>query len=181
MRTAAVDKDEVRRELRRLIDEAPKIAPSITRCDGRNYGAVTDDGFDPQKAQRWEVEATSTLQYLACTRIQAFALLNGQYYEKRAQAPQNHSRSIFIHQAVQCLTTAIELLDSAVVEVVLPQETVARADLDAPQKVTIPWLLKHVPVTLWLTAIGLLAASFLLGIRAAESRVVQSILGLFGR
>ncbi len=178
-----MNKATARRELQRLIDKAPKIAPSITRCKWQNYGEVTDEGFEPQKAQRWEVEATSLLQGLASSGGQPFALLNGQYHERKAKAANYHGRSIFIHEAVQCLTTAVELLDSAVANIVIPERqhyVAAAAELETPQHVTIPWLLKHVSVSLWFTAAGLLVAAFLLGVKVAGFPLLQSIFGILG-
>jgi hypothetical protein len=175
-----MNKVDARRELQRLIDEAPTIAPSIVHLKGQSYGDVTDEGFNPQKAQRWEVEATSLLQGLASLGSQPFALLNGHYHEEKARSANYHSRSIFIHKAVQCLTTAVELLESAASEIVLPhaqQFATVEGEPTVPQHVTILWLLKHVPITLWLTAIGVLLAVFLFGIEVAGLQFVQEILG----
>ena len=173
-------KAQARNELQRLIDEASTIAPSIACIEGQSYGKVTDENFNAQKAQRWELEATSLLQGLASSGGQPFALLNGQYHEEKACAVSYHSKSIFIHKAMQCLITAVELLDSATSEIVLPcpqQLAEAKRELDIPQQVTIPWLLKHVPVSLWLTAGGFLVAAFLGGIKVAGLPFVQGILG----
>jgi hypothetical protein len=106
---------------------------------------VTDENLNVQKAQRWELEVTTLLQGLASSGGQLFALLNGQYYEAMAQSAKYHSKSIFIHKVVQFLTTVIELLDSATSETVLPhaQHLVAsQSKIEAPQHITIPWLLK---------------------------------------
>lgn len=173
-------KAQARNELKRLIDEASTIAPSIARVEGQSYRKVTDENLDAQKAQRWEVEATSLLQGLASSGGQSFALLNGQYHEEKARAVSYHSKSIFIHKTVQCLSTAVELLDSATSEIVLPsaqQLTNLQWELDVPQRVTIPWLLKHVPVSLWLTAGGLLITALFLGIKIASLPFVREILG----
>lgn len=173
-------KAEVRRELQRLIDEAPAIAPAIVRFKGQSYGEVTDEDLDTQKAQRWELEARSLLQGLASSGGQPFALLNGQYHEEKARSSQYHSKSIFIHKAVQCLTTAIELLDAAASEIVLPHAqhlAAAKAEVESPQRITIPWLLKHVPVSLWLSACGILLVVFLAGAKVAGLPLMQQILG----
>lgn len=71
-------KAEARRKLQRLIGEAPAIAPAIARFKGQSYGEVTDENLNAQKAQRWELEATSLLQGLASSGGQPFALLNRQ-------------------------------------------------------------------------------------------------------
>lgn len=46
-----------------------------------------------------------------------------------------------------------------------------------PEKITILWLIKHVPITLWLTAAGLLIAVFLAGIKASKSTLIKEIFG----
>jgi hypothetical protein len=52
------------------------------------------------------------------------------------------------------------------------------AELEPPKVVTIPWLLKHVPAMLWITAGGLLVAAFVAGIRVGQVPVVQEIFGV---
>ena len=178
----SVNKETARQELQRLIGEASAIAPSITRYKSQNYGEVTDEGFEPQRAQRWDLEATSLLQGLASTGSQPFALLNGQYHDKKAKAESFHSRSIFIHQGVQCLTTAVELLDSAESDIVIPEQAhyaVAATELETPQHVTISWLFKHVPVSLWFAAVALAVSIFLAGVFAGQTRLYQHVIDLF--
>lgn len=55
-------------------------------------------------------------------------------------------------------------------------------ELEPPSKVTIPWLFRHVPVPLWLSAVsiigGALIAAFLLGIRASQWEFIKQIFGL---
>ena len=179
-------KPAIKQELQRLIAEADKVAPSIARFDGRNYGNVTDEGYDAQRAQRWELEVSSVIQQLAATQVPAFALLNGQYYEQRAKDKQNHSKSIFIAQAKQFLTTALELMDSPPGDA-LPSDIpihggpverqMVRAKLDVPEKVTISWLVRNVPATLWATGGGIIVAVFMAGIKAAQLPFVQEIVG----
>lgn len=57
------------------------------------------------------------------------------------------------------------------------EETVANEELVVPEKVTLVWLVRHVPVTLWLLAGGLLFAAFTLGIKASTWNFVKEILG----
>lgn len=176
----------IKQELRRLIAEADEVAPSIVRFDGRSCGNITDEGYDAQRAQRWELQVSSVIQQLAATQVPAFALLNGQYYEQRAKDKQNHSRSIFVGQAKQSLITALELMDSPpghalpndipihgtpVPKVMAPREP------DAPEKVTISWLARHVPVKLWAAGAGIILGIFVAGIKAAQYRFVQEIVG----
>jgi len=55
---------------------------------------------------------------------------------------------------------------------ILPRE------LLPPEKVTIPWLLKHVPVRLWLAVLGLLFAAFLIGVNSTRISIVREIFHL---
>lgn len=46
-------------------------------------------------------------------------------------------------------------------------------ELEVPDKVTVRWLINHVPVSLWLMIAGMLAASFMLGVGSAKLSIVQ--------
>jgi len=48
------------------------------------------------------------------------------------------------------------------------------------EKITIYWLFKHVPIKLWLAAIGLLIAIFIAGIEASELTLIKELKELFG-
>ncbi len=48
-------------------------------------------------------------------------------------------------------------------------------ELLLPEKVTIPWLLKYVPVRLWLSVLGLLLAAFLAGVASSRISIVKEI------
>jgi uncharacterized protein YlbG (UPF0298 family) len=50
--------------------------------------------------------------------------------------------------------------------------------LPPPEKVTIPWLFKHVPVRLWIAALGLLIAAFLAGVSSTRLTLVKEIFHL---
>lgn len=50
--------------------------------------------------------------------------------------------------------------------------------LSSPAKVTIPWLLKHVPATLWLTFLSLILASYSLGIKTSNIELIREFYGL---
>lgn len=50
--------------------------------------------------------------------------------------------------------------------------------LEPPEKVTIPWLLKHVPVMLWITFFGLLVAAYSFGVKTSDIPLVRDIYGL---
>ena len=56
-------------------------------------------------------------------------------------------------------------------------ESVVNKELAAPEKVTLIWLVHHVPVRLWLAAGGVLIAAFALGIKASTWSFVKEILG----
>ena len=58
------------------------------------------------------------------------------------------------------------------------KEAVFYKELAAPEKVTLIWLLRHVPVKLWLLAGGVLFATFTLGIKASTWSFVKEILSL---
>jgi len=58
------------------------------------------------------------------------------------------------------------------------REAVVYKDLAAPEKVTLTWLVRHVPVTLWLLAGGVLLGAFSLGIKASTWSFVKEILSL---
>jgi len=47
-----------------------------------------------------------------------------------------------------------------------------------PEKVTIIWLIKHVPARLWAASIGIIIASFIAGIQSSQLTTVQEIFKL---
>ena len=49
---------------------------------------------------------------------------------------------------------------------------------ELPEKVTLIWLVRHVPVSFWITAAGLLVAAFVAGIQASRISLVKEIFGL---
>lgn len=51
-------------------------------------------------------------------------------------------------------------------------------ELLPPVKVTIPWLLKHVPVRFWLAVLGLLLTAFLVGVNSTRINTVREIFHL---
>ena len=60
------------------------------------------------------------------------------------------------------------------------QEPVIHKELSIPERVTLAWLFKHVPVHLWAAALGVIAAVFVLGIKAAHWPFVKEVLSQFG-
>lgn len=58
------------------------------------------------------------------------------------------------------------------------KEAVVYKELTAPDKVTLIWLVHHVPVKLWLLAGGVIFAAFTFGIKASMWSFVKEILSL---
>lgn len=56
--------------------------------------------------------------------------------------------------------------------------SILQHELLLPEKVTIPWLIKHVPVSLWLTILGLLLTVFFIGINSTRISIVKEIFHL---
>ncbi len=50
--------------------------------------------------------------------------------------------------------------------------------LAPPEKVTIPWLLMHVPVMLWIAFFGLLLASYSFGVKTSHIPLIRDLYGL---
>jgi len=53
-----------------------------------------------------------------------------------------------------------------------------KPELVSPEKVTIPWLLRHVPISLWLAAAGLLIGAFVAGVKASSLTIIREVFGL---
>ena len=47
-----------------------------------------------------------------------------------------------------------------------------------PEKITIIWLLKHVPAGMWAASLGILIAAFIAGVQSNQLTVVQEMFGL---
>lgn len=108
-----MDRAKLKRELERLVDEAPRIAPSITRFKEQgNYGNVTDEGLDRQNFVRWEVEAASILEELATSGASVFKNLHDEYVKRKEASKKFHSHSILAHQLQELLVSAVQLMDS---------------------------------------------------------------------
>jgi len=59
-----------------------------------------------------------------------------------------------------------------------PQAPAPAAALEAPQRVTLKWLIEHVPVSYWAYLAGVVIAAFTLGISAAKLSIVQEWFGI---
>jgi hypothetical protein len=190
----AVSKDLIRR----LLSEAPKIAPSIARNErDKPCAFVTDERLDRQSVQRWELETTAVLRMLSQRFGSVFDDLFHRYMEESAS--QNQDDSLKVLWAKQSLTTALELLDSQVVQIAVGAEMRAGASvhpvmpgeaptstpkveslLEWPEKVTIRWLLRHVPVGVWAWGGVLLLAAFGLGVRMSDVPAFRALLKTLG-
>jgi hypothetical protein len=60
--------------------------------------------------------------------------------------------------------------------VVVPPSTIR--PLALPEKVTIKWLIDHVPAGIWTTLGGVIVTAFLLGIQSTRSETVRDLAGL---
>jgi hypothetical protein len=179
-----MDSVQIKRELERLILEAAQIAPSIANLgQNPNYGNVTDEKLDRVASVTWELEADSVINTLAASGHTAFKNLRSRYFTLKGET--FHSRSIFVHQAAELLATALKLLDSPVTQLVEPtavKDYPQAKELEPPEKITFPWLLKHVSVRTWWAGVAiagsLLIGGFVVGIKASEMSFVRGIFGL---
>lgn len=126
-----MDNEKIKSELKRLIDEATAIAPSIARFeDDRSYGKVTDEGLDVSKVMRWELESKALLQELSASKSPIFVDLLGEYLQMKEKSKGYHSKSILVHRVQQILISALQLLDSPLVTVPRPEPLSTQATLD---------------------------------------------------
>jgi len=105
--------NKVRQTLKRLIDEAAIVAPSIRHFDvDRDYGRVTDEDLDTAGQIRFEVEADATLSTLVQTGDARYQALSQRYQDKKREALEFHSKSIWVRETQQFLKAAFEILDT---------------------------------------------------------------------
>ena len=104
---------EYKETLKRLINEASAVAPSISRVRQGNgmYGTVTDENLDSDAMVTWEIEARAILTQL-CQHSEFFKDIFEDYTKKKEASRRYHSRSILVHQIQQLLAGALALLDS---------------------------------------------------------------------
>jgi hypothetical protein len=125
-----MDKEKIKSELSRLIDQAPFIAPSIARfSDDRNYGKVMDENLD-LNVMRWELESKALLQQLSALKAPVFVGLYEEYAQKKEEAKRSHSKSILVHQVWQMLINARQLIDSPLLAATTPERLNTQAALD---------------------------------------------------
>jgi hypothetical protein len=120
-----VDKDNVTMLIKRLIDEASVVAPSISRYDRQhhNYGKVTDEDLDHESLVSWEVEAKVILNHLSTANPSIFLDLFNGYSEYKKASKKWHSNSILVHRIRKLLIGARTLLDSPLAETTVPLKT----------------------------------------------------------
>jgi hypothetical protein len=113
--------DEFKKTLKRLIDEAVVIAPSIARVGQGTgmYGTVTDENFDSDAMVTWEIEARAILTQLA-QMSPLFAELCTDYAKKKEASRRYHSRSILVHKIQQLLAGALVLFNSPLLKSATP-------------------------------------------------------------
>ncbi len=104
---------------------------------------------------------------LHCTAVEALERVQGYVLPE--------VRHLMNQADIDSATNPTQLLDSSPSN--FPQVQMA-PELTVPEKVTIPWLLKHVPVTLWTAAVGLLIGAFICGVKASEITLIQEIFSL---
>lgn len=111
-----MDKNELKTILKRLIDEALVIAPSISRVKpGGKYGIVTDEELDVDAFVTWEIEAHSILKQLS-NSDPIFMDIYKDYSDEKNASKKYHSKSILVHKIQQLLAGALVMLDSPLLE-----------------------------------------------------------------
>jgi hypothetical protein len=55
---------------------------------------------------------------------------------------------------------------------------IAKKELEFPEKITLTWLGRHVPIKFWILAGGILVSAFLLGINASRISIIKEIFNL---
>lgn len=112
-----MDRDKTKALIKRLIDEANVVAPSIRRFDEkRDYGNVTDEDLDFDSLVSWEVEAKAILIQLSNYNSLLFSDFPKKYSEIKANSSRYHSKSISVHMIRRLLVGALTLLDSPLAE-----------------------------------------------------------------
>jgi hypothetical protein len=108
-----VETEEFKGILKRLIDEASAVAPSISRVGQGTgmYGTVTDENLNSDALVTWEIEARAILTNLA-QLSPLFADLCKDYTKMKEASRRYHSKSILVHQIQQLLAGALVLFGS---------------------------------------------------------------------
>ena len=112
-----MEKDDIKSLLKRLINEANVIAPSISHFDkDRHHGQVTDEDLDFDSLGAWKIESKALLKQLSTSNFAVFSDLHKDYLEIEKDSKKYHSESIFVHKIRQLLGSALALHDSPLLE-----------------------------------------------------------------
>lgn len=134
-----MENNELKPLIKRLVDEAIVLAPSISRFDeDGTYGRVTDEDLDSDRFVSWELEARTIVRKLASAYPSIFEELQTDYKKIKEESPRWHSRSILVHRVRQLLASALVLLESPLIQ----RAVNSRAAIDtAPRKIekTVTW------------------------------------------
>lgn len=105
--------NELKENIKRLVDHANVIAPSIANFvkDGR-YGSVTDENLMWDSLTGWEMEARALLNQLTKANPNLFSDLYKDYLQILEESKRFHSKSILVHQIQQLLAGAYILIES---------------------------------------------------------------------
>ncbi len=113
-----MDTNDLKEQIKRLVDEASVIAPSISRFEQDNdYGKVTDGIFDFDAFVSWKMEAKAILNLLSNSNSDLFSDLYKEYLSIEEESKQWHSKSIFVHRVRQLLVGSFSLIDSPLVNI----------------------------------------------------------------
>ena len=104
---------ELKENIKRLVDNAGVIAPSIAKFerDG-NYGSVTDEDLMWDSLTGWEMEVKAILVQLSKMNPNFFSHLHDEYLEIKEASKKFHSKSILFHKIQQLLVGAYTLIES---------------------------------------------------------------------
>lgn len=108
-----MDIGELKENIKRLVDHAGVIAPSIMNFerDGK-YGSVTDEDLMWDSLTGWEMEAKAILVQLSKINPDLFSDLHNEYLEIKEASKRFHSKSILVHKIQQLLVGAYTLIES---------------------------------------------------------------------
>jgi hypothetical protein len=112
-----MDKNNLKTQIKRLVDEADIIAPSINTFKNNDYGNFTDDDFDPGAFVTWKMEAKAILNQLSKLNPDIFTDLYKQYLSDEEASKRWHSESILVHKIQQLLVGAFSLIDSPLLDI----------------------------------------------------------------
>lgn len=112
-----MEKIDIKSIIKRLINEATVIAPSISHFDkDRNHGKVTDEDFDFESFGAWKIESKALLNQLSASNPSVFSDLLMEYNTIEEESKTYHSNSVFVNKIRLLLGNALALLDSPLLE-----------------------------------------------------------------